>query len=105
MFQKMKNVHGISKVAAQFLSATGIDPGDDGQVLRKAMEYASNLAMDPHDAWLAAIVNWMDGMPWPDSKELLAKGILGFLDEYESRVPFSRTTVLSARQAISEALS
>lgn len=105
MFQKMKNVHAISKVAAQFSNATGIDPGDDRQVLQKAMEYVSNLGMDPTDAWLTAIVNWMDGMPWPDSKELLARGLLGFLDEYESRGLFSSATVVSARQAISEVLS
>lgn len=104
MFRSIKSAHAMSKMAAKFSASTGVDPGDNGQVSRKAMEYVSNLGLEPSDAWLIALVNWMDGMPWPDSKILLARGILSFLDEYEGKVPLSAATILSARQAASNVL-
>ena len=102
MFSYLKNVSKVSAIAARFAGATGVDPGDNGQVSKKALEYVNNLGLEPGDAWLTALINWMNGMPWPDSKQLLARAILQFLDAYEGKVALSAATILAARHAAEE---
>ena len=104
MFGYIKNASKVSAMAARFGGATGVDPGDNGQVTKKAMEYINNLGLEPGDAWLTALINWMNGMPWPDSQEMLARAINQFLDAYEGKVALSAVTILSARAAAEKIL-
>lgn len=104
MFKGIKNAHKLSMMSTKWAGATGVDPGDNGQVSNKAMEYINNLGLEPADAWLTAMVNWMGGMPYPDSKQMLARAMVQFLDEYEGKVALSAAVILSARQAAAEIL-
>lgn len=99
MFGNFKTSMKFGSISGKWAKSTGIDPGDKGQVAKKAMEYMNNLGLEPEDAWLTALVNWMNGMPWQDSKEMMARGLTQFLDEYEGKVALSATTILAARQA------
>ena len=98
----MKNAHKPSAIGAKWADATGVDPGDKGQISKKAMEYINNLGLDSGDAWLSAMTNWMTGMPYPDSKSMLADAMIMFLDRYEGQISFSAVTILSARQSAAQ---
>ena len=105
MFKALKNAHKLSTIGAKWAGATGVDPGDNGQISNKAMEYINNLGLEPGDAWLTAFVNWMGGMPYPDSKEMLARAMVEFLDKHEGKIALSAVVILSARQAAEEILN
>lgn len=81
---------------------TGIDPGDRGQVVTKALQYIQNLGHSPHDAWLISFMNWIDGMPRPEDKRQVALGHLQFLEENEKKgtYPFSPEYVGPAFHAL-----
>jgi len=99
MFKTLRTSLKFGSISSKWLSATSIDPGDKGQVARKATEYVNNLGLEPEDAWITALVNWMLDMPWPDSQAMLARGLISFLDEYEGKVALSAHTIITARQA------
>jgi hypothetical protein len=105
MFEKLKIGHKIGSVASKWVAATSVDPGDNGQVMKKAYEYIENLGLHPEDAWLTALVTWMDGMPWKDSKEIIAQGIFKFLEEYEGKIALSAGAIINAREHAYSVLS
>jgi hypothetical protein len=105
MFQMLKAGHKLGAIGAKWVGATGVDPGDNGQVAKVASQYVSQRLMEPEDAWLMAMTNWMSGMPWPDSKLMLAQAMLQFLDVYEGKVALSAVTILNARQTAQEIVS
>ena len=37
-------------------------------------------------------------MPWADSKELIAQGILTFFEDYEGRIAFSAGAIINAKE-------
>ncbi|MEQ9812629.1 MAG: hypothetical protein RLO50_07585 [Azospirillaceae bacterium] len=39
----------------------------------------SSLRVSPEDAWVIATTNWMTGMSRPESRKLVAEGMLAFL--------------------------
>ena len=75
----------LKTISKTWARVTGVDPGDKGQILTKAESYVSNIGCGVENAWLIAFMNWMDGMPWADSKSLLAKALLDFLEENEKK--------------------
>jgi hypothetical protein len=97
MFENFKLGHKILSIQNKWLGSTGIDPGDGTQILNKALEYVKNLGFHPEDAWLTALVNWMDGMPSQNSKNLIAQGIINFLNEYEGKIALSSGAIINAR--------
>jgi hypothetical protein len=102
MFGALKAAHKLGAVGAKWASATGVDPGDNGQVAKLASQYIANLNIDPEDAWVSALVTWMNGMPWPDSKLMVAEAMLRFLDAYEGKIALSAATIIGARCAAEE---
>lgn len=104
MFKTLKESFKFASISGKWMSTTGIDPGDKGQVARKAMEYINNLGLEPEDAWLTSLINWMNGMPWPDSKEMMARGLIKFLNEHEGKIALSAQTVIAARASAEEIL-
>lgn len=56
------------------------------------------LGMNLGDAWLTAMINWMAGMPWPESQLTVAQAMIQFLDAYEGKIALSAATIISARQ-------
>ena len=56
MFEKLKNGHKIGSIASKWVASTSIDPGDNGQVMKKSYEYMENLRFHPEDAWLTSLV-------------------------------------------------
>lgn len=105
MFKFLKNSSKLSSMGAKWAGATGVDPGDNGQVINKAMEYVNNLGLEPGDAWLTAMVNWMEGMPYQDSKVMLARAMHEFLDKNEGKIALSAVVILSARQSADKILN
>lgn len=75
----------LKSISKTWAKVTGVDPGDKGQILTKAESYVSNIGCGVEDAWLIAFMNWMDGMPWADSKSLLARALLDFLEANEKK--------------------
>lgn len=104
MFKPFKASLKFGAIAKRWTDSTNVDPGDKGQVARKAMEYIHYLGLQPEDAWVIAMSNWMQGMPWPDSKRMVASGMLSFLDANEGKVALSAATILSARQVAQDIL-
>lgn len=72
----------MGKIAGQWASATQLDPGDRGQVAVMASGLIKSAGMRLEDAWLSALVNWTHNHPDPESKFVLATGIIRFLDIY-----------------------
>ena len=105
MFKSLKNAHKLSMIGAKWAGATGLDLGDKGQISDKAADYINNLGLEPGDAWLTAAVNWISGMPYPESKVLLAEAMIVFLDSHEGKIAFSAPIILSARQVADDILS
>ncbi len=105
MFSKIKAIHKISMMPGRWVAATGIDTGDQGQIVNAAHDYVNKLGLHPEDAWLTALVNWMRGMPWQENKEIIALGILVFLEAYEGRIALSSTVILNAREHAFKILS
>lgn len=99
MFGAIKNAHRISTMGAKWVRVTSIDPGDKGQVLDLASSYIRTLSLSPEDAWVIAIVNWISGMPWPEEKCMLSRGLLKFLDAYDNKRPISPEVIEAARLA------
>ena len=97
MFKAIKTAHKLSSMGAKWVAATGVDPGDKGQLVSLATQYVSNLGLDPEDAWLTAMVNYINGMPHQDSKNMLAVAMLRFLDANEGKIPLSALCILGAR--------
>lgn len=97
MFEALKTAHKLSSMGAKWAAATGVDPGDKGQLVTLALQYVSNLSLEPEDAWLTAMVNYMNGMPYQDSKHILAAAMLKFLDAEEGKIAFSAMCILGAR--------
>jgi hypothetical protein len=104
MFETFKVSLKFGLIAKNWTDSTNLDPGDEGQVARKAMEYIQNLGMEANDAWVIAMTNWMVGMPWPDSRQMLASAMLKFLDAKEGKIALSAVTILSARQSAEDIL-
>lgn len=102
MFKALMAGHKLGTIGSKWLSATSVDPGDKGQVAKIATKYMVDGGMEPEDAWLTAMVDWMSGMPWPDSKLMVAQAMVRFLDAYEGKVALSAHTILGARQAALE---
>lgn len=88
----------MAKLAGQWYDATGLNPGDRGQIGTLASSLIKNKLFRVEDAWLAALVNWTFNSPHPEFKFLLANGILRFLDIYEYIIPFDPELRVSARQ-------
>ncbi|MDP3979264.1 MAG: hypothetical protein Q8P85_14950 [Pseudomonas sp.] len=105
MFGKIRTWHKIAAVSSKWASTTGIDAGDRGQVVNAACDYVKNLGFHPEDAWLTALVNWMDGMPWQDCKEVIAHGIFIFLEAHEGKVALSAGAIINAREHAYSVLS
>lgn len=99
MFDFLKIAHRISRIATKWASVTSIDLRDGGQISKKAKEYVTNLKLSPEDAWTMALVNWMNGMPWPDAKVTVARGMIRFLDSGSNQLRISEEVAASARQA------
>lgn len=99
MFKTLRASLRFGSIAGKWGGTTGIDPGDKGQVNKKAIEYINNLGLEPEDAWLLSLINWMNGMPWPDLKEMMARGLIQFLDAHEGKIALSSQTVIAARAA------
>lgn len=72
----------MGKIAGQWLSSTQLDPGDNGQIAVMASGLIKAAGMRLEDAWLTALVKWTFNHPDPESKFVLATGILRFLDIY-----------------------
>jgi hypothetical protein len=104
MFGTLRAGHKLGAIGAKWAGATSVDPGDKGQVVKVAAQYMDR-GMDPEDAWLTAMTSWMSGMPWPDSKLMLAQAMVKFLDAYEGKIALSATTIIGARQAAQEIIS
>lgn len=104
MFGAFKHATSVSRISAQWAKTTSIDPGDRGQVTKKAIQYVKNVGMPPADAWLIALVGWMEGVPWPESKRIIAGGILQFLDEVGSELQLAPKVAAGARQSAKQAL-
>lgn len=102
MFKTLMAGHKLGAIGSKWISATSVDPGDKGQVAKIATKYMVDGGMEAEDAWLTAMVNWMSGMPWPDSKLMVAEAIVRFLDAYEGKVALSANTILGARKAALE---
>ncbi len=105
MFSKIKAIHKISMMPGKWAAATGIDTGDQGQIVNAAHDYVNKLGFNPEDAWLTALVNWMSGMPWQESKEIIAHGILIFLEQYEGKIALSAIVIINAREQALKILS
>lgn len=105
MFKTFKTSMKFGSISAKWFRATNIDPGDKGQIARKASEYVNNLGLEAEDAWLLSLINWMKSMPWPDSQKMLARGLSNFIDQYEGKVALSATTIIAAREAASMILN
>ena len=99
IFEPIKGAIKFRNIAAKWTKATGVDPGDKGQIDIKAMSYIDNLGLDYEDAWLTALVNWMLDMPSEDSRKLMANGVIEFLNSYEDKIPLSMEITNSAREA------
>lgn len=105
MFGALKAIGKLTKMSSTWASITSIDPGDRGQISKKANEYMANLKMSPEDAWLMALVNWTKGMPWPKEKKLVANGIIRFVDTSAAKLDVSPTVAASARQVAHDILT
>ena len=58
--------------------------------------------MTPEDAWLTSMTALMSGMPWPDSKVMLAQAMFRFLEACEVDSTFSNDAVANAYQSAQE---
>ncbi len=89
MFGWFKERAKFAHVAGIWFDITNIDTGDNGQVAA----YASNLMkispISAEDAWLTAVVNWTNNMPYRETRVLLAKGVTHFIDDPRSHPLFS----------------
>ena len=106
---KSRGMLGSLKISFKFASMSGkwmrvtrVDPGDKGQVARKAMDYINSLGLEPEDAWLVSLTNWMLEMPWQDSQAMLARAMIKFLDECEGKIALSVDNVIWAREEASK---
>lgn len=105
MFRTLKAGHKLGAIGAKWASVTSVDPGDNGQVAKVATKYMVDHGMEPEDAWLTAMIAWMSGMPWPDSKLMVARAMLQFLDACEGKFALSAATAGTARQTAQQILS
>ena len=105
MFRTLKAGHKLGAIGAKWASVTSGDPGDNGQVAKVATKYMVDHGMEPEDAWLTAMIAWMSGMPWPDSKLMVARAMLQFLDACEGKFALSAATAGTARQTAQQILS
>lgn len=102
MFEGMKATIRLNGMLKRWVDATRIDPGDKGQVHRKASEYMNNLGHNPDTAWVFTMTNWILEMPWPDSKLMLARGMISFLDANEGQLSIEDDLLKSARETASD---
>jgi ribosomal protein L16/L10AE len=102
MFERLRATFRLNGMLKRWVDATSIDPGDKGQVHRKAMQYMANLGHNADTAWVFAMMNWMLEMPWADSKAMLARGMVAFLGANEGEISVDREVLEAARQACSQ---
>lgn len=102
MFRTLKAGDKLGAIGAKWTKVTNVDPGDKGQVAKLATQFMSADGMAPEDAWLTSMTAWMSGMPWLDSKVMLAQAMFLFLDACESNSPFSADASANARQSAQE---
>lgn len=96
MFRTLRNMHKLSKMEAKWVSATGIDLRDSGQIVMKAGEYVNNLNLPPEDAWVISLINWMNGHPHAASKNMIAEGLTAFIGLHGQDLGLASDTVMSA---------
>lgn len=73
----------MAKLAGLWADATGVDPGDNGQIAMKASSLIKRHQMRIEDAWLTGLVSWSFHHPNPDARLVLGTAIVQFLDIYE----------------------
>lgn len=99
MFENMKRMHRLLSMGNKWIQVTSLDPGDRGQIVRVASRYLENdVGVTPEDAWLRALVGWIQGLPWRDNQRVLMHALQLFLDRYEHELPFSMELVSEARR-------
>jgi hypothetical protein len=99
MFGTLKAGHKLGAIGARWAKITNVDPGDKGQVAKRATQFMVADDMTPEDAWLTSMVAWMSGMPWPDSKVMLAQAMFRFLDACGDSSAFSADAATNARES------
>lgn len=99
MFRTSKAGHKLGAIGAKWARITNVDPGDKGQVAKLATQFMVADGLAPEDAWLTSLTAWMSGMPWPDSKAMLAQAMFCFLDAFDGDSVFSADVAESARQS------
>ncbi|WP_131038217.1 hypothetical protein [Pseudomonas jilinensis] len=72
----------MAKVAGLWADATQINPGDGGQIVMMASGLVKSANMRAEDAWLTALTNWAYNNPDPESRFILASGLVRFLGIY-----------------------
>lgn len=97
MFETLRNGHKLGAMASKWVDCTGLDPGDRGQIAKMASNLVANSVAQPEDAWLTALLKWMNGMPWPEDKVNVAQALIHFLDTYEGKIALSANTIIVAR--------
>jgi len=93
MFETLKNTHRMAKMGFNWAGVTGIDPRDNGQIVKRATQYMSNLGHTPEDAWVLSMLSWIEGIPWPENKRMMAQGMLTFLRSPEVRSCLSEEVI------------
>lgn len=73
--------------------------------LLSSHQYVNNLGLEPEDAWLTAMVNWVNGVPIQKTKMQLAHSMIQFLDANEGKIPPSAFLILGARQAMADIIT
>ena len=102
MFNNAKMSWKFAGFSTKWIEATGVDPGDNGQISVKARDYVQNVGLTSEDAWLTALVNWIIGMPWPKEQKMLASNMRTFLNRYRGVIHFSEECAQSALQVTDE---
>jgi hypothetical protein len=86
----------FGRISYQWMRGSGITPKDNGMIAQRAWQYVRNLKMEPADAWMISLLNWMDELP-PVAQVPMARGLQRFLDQYEGRVALSGSVLESIR--------
>lgn len=93
----------MASLAGKWVDATGIDPGDKGQVAVMAAGLMKVTGARAEDAWFSCLMKWMNNHPDYHTKELIALGVTRFLDIYGHSAGLS-PEVKSAAMTIAEAI-
>lgn len=104
MFERLLAGHRLGVMGAKWIGCTSLDPGDRGQIARVASKYVVSEGIQPEDAWLTALMQWMIGMPFPENKRRIAIALNYFLEQCEGRIPLSAATIIGARLVADEVL-